>query len=240
MAIKGVFFDLGGTLFTYRNVPRQHGELLGATADRLGLGDARALKKAYVDAMRAQTEIYAARDYYLHRDLFRDAFVDSLRRVGHEPNESLIDWYLEAHRDSVFGCLEIKPDCVETLAALRDRGLYLSIVSNIDDDMLHPLVTREGLERYLHHWTSSEEAQSCKPHRAFFESCLRKSGLAAEDILFVGDSPEHDIEGAGALGMQTALITDEGMPPPLQSGKATPEPDHRIDRLTQLISLLAA
>ena len=238
MAIKGVFFDLGGTLFTYRNIPRQHGALLEKTATRLGLPESRGLKKAYADAMTALSAAYAEREYYLHRDLFRDAFIESLSRLGHEASTDLTDWYLEAHRDSVFGSLEMKPDCISTLQGLRERGLYLCIVSNIDNDMLDPLVTREGLDQYLHHWTSSETAQSCKPHRGFFEQCLRQSGLAAPDVLFVGDSPEHDIDGAAAVGMRTALIVDEGMPPPLQAGKNTREPDHRIDRLTDLLHLV--
>ena len=239
MAIAGVFFDLGGTLFTYRNIPRQHGALLEETAARLGLPESRALKKAYAEAMTAMSAAYAERDYYLHRDLFRDAFIDSLARLGRDAPNDLADWYLEAHRDSVFGSLEIKPDCIDTLRALRERGLYLCIVSNIDNDMLDPLVQREGLHQHLHHWMSSETAQSCKPHRGFFELCLRQSGLEAADVLFVGDSPEHDIAGAASVGMRTALIVDEGMPPPLQAGKDTREPDHRIDRLSDLLELVA-
>lgn len=240
MAIKGVFFDLGGTLFTYRNIPRQHGALLEDTATRLGLPESRGLKKAYAEAMAAMSAAYAERDYYLHRDLFREAFTDSLARIGRDAPAPLVDWYLEAHRESVFGSLEMKPDCVSTLQGLRARGQYLCIVSNIDNDMLDPLVTREGLDQYLHHWTSSETARSCKPHRDFFELCLRQAGLDARDVLFVGDSPEHDIAGASALGMRTALITDEGMPPPLQAGKDTREPDHRIDRLSQLLDIVAS
>ena len=240
MAIKGVFFDLGGTLFTYRHIPRRHGALLDDTAARLGLADPKALKKAYAEAMTAMSAAYAELPYYLHRDLFREAFVDSLVRIGRDAPSELVDWYLECHRESVFGSLEIKPDCVSTLQGLRERGQYLCIVSNIDNDMLDPLVTREGLDQYLHHWTSSETARSCKPHRGFFELCLRQSGLEASDVLFVGDSPEHDIAGASALGMRTALIVDEGMPPPLQAGKDTREPDHRIDRLSELLDIVAA
>ena len=240
MAIQGIFFDLGGTLFSYRNVPRSHGELLGAAAERLGLADARAIKKAYGTAIAALSAEYAEKPYYLHRDLFRDAFQRCVELVGASASPALLDWYIEAHRESVFGCLEIKPDCIATLGELRQRGLYQCIVSNIDDDMLEPLVAREGLHDYLDHWTSSEAARSCKPHRAFFELCLRKSGLRAGEVLFVGDSPEHDIAGAAALGMRTALIIDEGMPPPLQSGKAAAEAHHTIHSLGELPALLRA
>jgi len=46
MTIQGVFFDLGGTLYTYKHVPRSHGELLNAAATRLGMTDPKPLKKA--------------------------------------------------------------------------------------------------------------------------------------------------------------------------------------------------
>lgn len=238
MPIRGVFFDLGGTLFSYRHVTRNHAALLTATAERLALPDPKALKRAYGTAIQELTAIYAVKDYYLHRDLFRDAFVRSLELTEQAGDAALVEWYLEEHRKAVFGCLELKADCIDTLAALRDRGLYLSIVSNIDEDMLDPLVTREGLDRYLEHWTSSEAAQSCKPHRRFFELCLEKSGLDAAEVLFVGDSPEHDIAGAGELGMRTVLILNEEMPPPLQSGRDTLAPDHTVNSLSELIGLV--
>ncbi len=238
MSIQGVFFDLGGTLYTYKHVPRSHGELLNAAATRLGMTDPKPLKKAYGTAITALSAEYAEKSYYLHRDLFREAFQRCTELVGASATPDLLDWYIDAHRDSVFGCLEIKPDCLDTLSRLRELGLYQCIVSNIDDDMLEPLVQREGLHRYLDHWTSSEAAQSCKPHRGFFELCLQKSGLRAEQVLFVGDSPEHDIAGAAALGMRTALIIDEGMPPPLQSGKQAVDAHHTIRSLAELPALV--
>lgn len=238
MAIKGVFFDLGGTLFSYRHVSRRHGELLTVTAQRLGLADPKHLKRAYATAMQEMTARYAELEYYLHRDLFRDALVRALELIEAPVDEALVDWYLDEHRDAVFGCLELKDDCCDTLRALHERGLYQSVVSNIDDDMLDPLVAREGLDRWLQHWTSSEQARSCKPHHRFFEICLEKSGLAAHEVLFVGDSPEHDIAGADALGMQTALIVDPELPPPLQSGRGGVEARHRITQLRELCGLV--
>lgn len=238
MAIKGIFFDLGGTLFSYRHVSRRHGELLTETARRLALIDPKVLKRAYATALQDVTAHYAGLDYYLHRDLFRDALVRALVLVDVPADDALVDWYLDEHRDAVFGCLELQDDCLATLRALHERGLYQSVVSNIDDDMLDPLVAREGLDRWLQHWTSSEQARSCKPHRRFFEICLEKSGLAAADVLFVGDSPEHDIAGAAALGMQTALIVDPALPPPLQSGRGGVEAQYRITALGELCALV--
>jgi HAD superfamily hydrolase (TIGR01509 family) len=135
--------------------------------------------------------------------------------------------------------LTLKPDCQQTLARLKDMGLYLSIVSNIDDDMLGPLVERAELQRWLSHWTSSEAARSCKPDQRFFDIALEKSGLKPDQIVFVGDSPEQDILGAHIAGMGTVLIAESDQPAPMTVGKKVPEPDYRIGALAELPDIVA-
>jgi len=158
--------------------------------------------------------------------------------VGAEFDIQVWEEYRVAHDTAVIAGLEIRPDCRSTMQALRDRGVYLSIASNIDHAMLEALVERERLDELFDDWTSSEEAQSCKPHSLFFDHTQDKSGLDVGDILFVGDSPEHDILGAYSAGMNTALIVEEGVTPPLQSGKETVEPDHRIESLSDLLEIV--
>lgn len=237
--MKGVFFDLGGTLFSYRNVARATVPLLLEACARLAVvAPPEAVKEAYTRAGREVALAYADKPYYLHRDLFHDTFMRFAELLGARHDEDVHAWYHDAHREAMIACLVLKDDCVETLARLHARGLYLAVVSNIDDDMLEPLIAREGLARYLHHWTSSETAQSCKPDRRFFELALARATLRAPDVLFVGDSPEHDIAGAQAVGMRTALIVDGGMEPPLQSRLVTSRPDHTVHRLGDLLDLI--
>lgn len=235
---KGIFFDLGGTLVSYHQVDLIHAPLLLEAAARIGANDARAVKRAYAQAVQDTTLDYAPKDYYLHRDFFLDSFARCFALLDTPVQPEINHWYLHEHLQRVRDCLELKADCHATLAQLKALGLYLSIVSNIDDDMLDHIVARDGLHEYLNHWTSSETAQSCKPHRQFFELCLEKSGLAAHEVLFVGDSPEHDIDGAAGVGMKTALIVNEGSEPPLQSGRARAAPDYVIHSLTELLDLV--
>ena len=66
--------------------------------------------------------------------------------------------------------------------------------------MLEPLIAREGLDRYLAHWTSSETARSCKPDRRFFELALARASLPAAEVLFVGQwLPSHAELGSPPL-----------------------------------------
>ena len=237
--IRGVFFDLGGTLFTYHTMPGRSGELLMDAVAQLGISVApKELGRAYQAANRKVAIAYGQKDYYLHADLFRDVFMEFCAGVGGEFNLEVWENYRHKHDANVISALQIRPDCRSTMEALRERGLYLSIASNIDHFMLEALVEREKLDELFDDWTSSEEAQSCKPHGDFFDVTQSKSGLDVGDILFVGDSPEHDILGAYSAGMRTALIVEPGVEAPLQSGKETVDADYQIDELSDLLNIL--
>lgn len=240
MSIRGIFFDLGGTLFSYRNVAITNVPLLIESARKMGADcEEHEIKKAYSVASKEITELYADKQFYLHRDLFGDIYTRFLDVLELSYDEATHEWYRKRQQSDIIDCLEIKADCIPTLSTLKAHGLYLSIASNIDDAMLEPLVEREGLSDYFHHCVSSETAQACKPHADFFNFCLEKSGLKADQVLFVGDSPEHDIIGAKLAGMRTALISDNGNPPPMQTGRASAEADYNVESLTGLLAKLA-
>lgn len=238
---KAVFFDFGGTLFSYADMAGSaQRPLFVEAAKRLGVeADRKTIGRAYGKASVASFQKYTVQPYYLHRDLFLDTFRGFAENLGGEPTDEFLEWLYACQRDLLVENFVLRPACIETLRALRDAGLYLSIVSNIDDDYLHPMVARVGLDSVLHHWTSSEEARSCKPDPRFFQLALEKAGCAASEVLFVGDSPTHDVAGASPLGMKTALILEEGVEPPGQVGNA-PAADHEIRSLHELLAICAA
>ena len=236
--IKGIFFDLGGTLFHYEGANKPIGKALVKAMTSLGATSLEGIGAAFSKANVEISKEFAELDYYLHADMFRATFDRAAQHLSIDVSEDVYQEFADVQHNSIVSNLELKNDCIETLSALKSKEKYLSIVSNIDESMLQPLVEREGLHDYLDHWTSSEAAQSCKPHQAFFEISLEKSGLAPSEVLFVGDSPEHDVNGANAAGMQTVLIRNGDRVAPLQSGKATVEPDYVIDNLSEIVSLI--
>jgi putative hydrolase of the HAD superfamily len=236
-----VFFDFGGTLFSYAALAGQAFDLVGRAAQRLGIeAPAAELGAALARASRASWAHFSGRPYYLHRDLFQEAFRRWAAELGAQPDQALLDWMHEQQRDSLLERFTLREGCVPTLRELRSRGLRLSIVSNIDDDYLHPMLERAGLDAVLHHWSSSEEARSCKPDPGFFRYACRKAGCRPEQVLFVGDSPEHDIAGARALGMTTVLIPEIGAEPPGKGTSRAGEPHHVIGRLSELLDLVGS
>lgn len=234
-----MLFDLGGTLFSYAG-RRGMGRALVETVAALGLGAApREIGSAWRHASESVMREYAQRSFFLHRDLF----LDTLRRFASTFDRSVPDSVAEAfhagQRDALVAHLPIRPDCVETLRALKARGVYLAIVSNIDDDYLVPLVRKHRLDEVLDHWTSSEEARSCKPDVEIYRYALRKAGLGPAETLFVGDSLQHDIAGASACGLRSARIVEADVTTPLTSGlEITAHPNYEIQALSELIGIV--
>jgi putative hydrolase of the HAD superfamily len=237
--IRGMLFDLGGTLFSYAG-GRQMGETIFKTAKSIGLAaEPRKIGSAWRAASESVMRDFAQRDYFLHRDLFLETLNTFASSFDAEVPEGVADKFHALQLAAVVDHLPIRPDCLETLRALKARGTYLAIVSNIDDDYLDPLVEKHGLNELLDHWTSSEEAQSCKPDTGIYHYALKKAGLGVSETLFVGDSLQHDIAGASAAGMRSARIIEEGVTTPLTTGlEITAQPDFEINELAQLINLV--
>lgn len=232
---RAVFFDLGGTLFSYGSINAHFDGLLAELARGRGVeAPIETLRSAYRTAIARVMGEWTNRPYYLHRDLFSEAHVQFLRGLGVEASSDDPDVRFSEIR--VLGGPPVRPrdDAAATLAALRDRGLHVQIVSNIDDDQLGALWPRLALDGCVDAVTTSEEARSCKPHPGIFRAALEKAGRPApEDVMFVGDSVWHDVAGANALGMTSVLI---GVPPPGASGALAPR--HVIGNLAELLDLV--
>jgi HAD superfamily hydrolase (TIGR01509 family) len=211
-----VFLDLAGTLFSDRDLRDAHLVQLRWVAEQVGADRTDSqLRTAYRQGMGTAYPAVASGPSYSHRELFGGAFAAMARELGGalttEQVRAAVDRQYAATVDSV----RLRPDCLATLTALRDRGLHLQVVSNIDDEQLQPLVRHTGLDQVLDTWTSSEEAGSCKPDAVIFRYALAKAGAEADEALFVGDTVRHDIDGAAAVGMRTALlIADHPAPDP--------------------------
>ena len=233
------FFDFGGTLFSYRDVGRKMFANTLAGARRLGAsGEPRELGTLYRRANESAFKQMGTRAYYLHREIFENAFRGFAQLLGKEASPVDVEWFYNGQRDALVHGFSLRANCIETLSALRARGLHVSIVSNIDDDFLDPMVARSGLDAHLDAWTSSEEARSCKPDPGIFRLACEKAGVAPDRVMFVGDSREADIAGGRALGMTTVLIRDgDTLPPGVGAGEPG-EPHHEIEDLAEVLALL--
>jgi len=236
---RALFFDFGGTLFSYTGVHgRAFRPILVRALERLGGEiELKEAGRAYRNASAASFREFNPRPYYLHKDLFLDTYRRFAEELGRTSDDDFLEWFYDQQREMFYAGCELRADCLETLARLRDAGCYLSIVSNIDDDYLQPMVERTGLTKVLDHWTSSEEAGSCKPHRGIFELAMQKARVGADRVIFVGDSAHHDVGGAKQLGMRTVLIQEPGVAAPGVDESNSETPDHHIASLSELVAI---
>jgi 2-haloalkanoic acid dehalogenase type II len=233
---RAVLFDFGGTLYDYATLAPGDAESILALARWAGLdAELPEIRRAQREAMRAVFRDYLPRRYYLHRDLFRDAAAGTMRGLGVEPDAEHLDRFRDLQWALHKRDFQLRPGVVETLQALRARGLHIGMVSNIDEDQLAHLLEVAGVRPYFDSLLSSEAAGACKPHAAIFEEALRRAGCAAGEALFVGDTLAQDIAGANAMGMRSVLIwhRDDKQP-----SYAEIRPTHVIRRIPELLELL--
>jgi putative hydrolase of the HAD superfamily len=234
--IRAVLFDFGGTLFDYETVAPGERESIVELARWAGVeADSREILRAYRGALKRVFYDYLPRSYYLHRDLFRDALQGMADSFGIALTDELLARYRERQWERRTRDFVLREGVRETLDALRERGLHLGIVSNIDDDQLGHMLELSQIEPHFHSVLSSEYAQSCKPDPGIFSEALRRAECAPHEALFVGDSLQQDIAGANRVGLRSVLIWSD---PDREPTIGEHQPKHVIRRIPELLELL--
>jgi putative hydrolase of the HAD superfamily len=96
-------------------------------------------------------------------------------------------------------------DTAEMLSTLATRGHVLGIASNFDR-RLRALVENMPAFQPVRHLVISSEIGWRKPAPAFFAAMCRQVDTPAEQVLYVGDDPVNDYEGATAAGVRAVLF----------------------------------
>lgn len=239
--LKAVTFDLGDTLIDYG--PMDYSAMLRHGV-RSALGYLRSLRDVAMpdEKMFAKRMARAARHtWYRSKLLAKDHDVEQvlIRTAG------LLGIHL-ADRDTekelvrrLFGSLEEltrpMPGVADTLAALRDRGLALAVVSNT---LLPPWLLDESLAElgllpfFPHRFYSCAEGMK-KPQRRLFRHVLSVLEAEPKEVLHVGDRYLTDIWGARRAGLRSCLI---------RGHRSTPlppvRPDFRIHKMSELIPIV--
>jgi putative hydrolase of the HAD superfamily len=130
----------------------------------------------------------------------------------------------------------LRPGAIETLTALRARGLRLGVISNTIQPARHMddgLVLR-GLAEYFPVRIYSSAARFAKPHPAIFHAALDALGVEPEAAAYVGDRLHADVAGAQGVGMKGILIEVAHR---VEHDPAI-KPDARIEELPDLLAIL--
>ena len=142
--------------------------------------------------------------------------------------ESLTSWYRSEMQRQVEPDAEVN----SLLAGLNERRVPWGIVTNGSPNQ-HAKCRAAGLDTLAPFIIVSEEAGYAKPDPRIFRDALEATGLAApEEIMFIGDNPVADIDGAKRFGMRAAWL-QRGRPYPAD----LQPPDHTIDHVTEVLNV---
>jgi len=203
MSLRAVLFDVDFTLV--KPGPDLGPEGYQALGRRFGLeldparyADARA---AAVEAVERHPELDHDEEVWV---LFTERIIRGMGGDSERAYESAVEMTRAWEHAENF---ELYEDTLPVLAALREHGLKIGLVSNTGRD-LAAFVAHHALD--VDAAVGSGAHGKTKPHPAIFLSALGELGVRAEEAAMVGDSPEDDIAGARALGMRAFLVDREG------------------------------
>ncbi len=257
--IRAVLFDWGGTLVTVAGEEAIWRRCVEAALDAGRAGGLPLSREHFYSFIDRYIQVRRrAEDDPDHREIALEhelgLWIAELGMHEHEP--ALLERMLAAYFDQWIGCLRLFDGVSESLGALRTNGYRLGLVSNV---IVPPAWCRRELDRLgiaecFEALTFSSEVGRRKPHAAMFHDALRKlgchlgdgaptaqttvgDGLAAREILFVGDSPQADVRGAQAVGMRAALVRDRENRWPAAAFNGV-QPDLVVEQASDIVNLL--
>ena len=200
MKYKAIFFDAGGTLLrahpsvgdVYSEVARRYGmETDPAEINRIFKTEFHRRDDANAELAHSSRE--GEREFW--RSLVRDVFAKLTELKNYDA------FFAELY--DLFGSAKVwrlYPEALPVLEAIQAKGIVMGIVSNWDTRLLS-VCDGLNLNRFFKFILASAEFGHAKPGREIFEEALRRSGVKSGEAVHIGDSLDHDYEGARRAGL---------------------------------------
>ena len=210
-----VFFDVDFTLI-YPG-PTFQGEGYVRFCSRYGI---EADPARFPQAVRAASSILnQEQDHVYDADIFvryTRAIIEAMGGGGPRVDACAREIYDEWAACQHFHMYDDEPGVLRELSA---RGVKEGLISN-SHRSLASFEQHFELQGLIAGALSSAEHGYMKPHPSIFEAALTLLGVAASESVMVGDSFEHDIEGARRVGMRGVLVqrSHEHLPAPPDPG----------------------
>jgi putative hydrolase of the HAD superfamily len=216
-SIRAVIFDAHGVLYHRPRGSARLAELLARHG--LSLVPAAELRPIVAaERLAAYTSRLTQRDFNL-----------AILRAHGVADPALAEAALDVMAEDAAD-IELYPGVAETLAALRDAGLLLGIVTDTvhtTSDKLSWLAQRGVPPETFGAVASSVEVGASKPDPAIYRAALDGLGVPPARAAFVGHATD-EIEGATAIGCVTVAFRPDDPDGPA---------DARVDDFTQLAGL---
>jgi putative hydrolase of the HAD superfamily len=241
--IKGVIFDLGGTLLRFEGV--WHDVLArgrAALAAHLRAGGLDLDEAAFVTRYdQYLNEFYTQREHdwaeYTAAHILRLCLAEmGITDVSNAlVDEGLVTMF--GHSERLWRPFD---DAQSTLERLRVAGYRLGLISNASDDAnVQRLIDLGGFRRYFDPIVVSAAVGVRKPSPRIFEIVLDRWQLPPEQVAMVGDTLGADILGADLTGLRSVWATMDADNAANAAHRDHITPDATITALSELPDVLA-
>jgi putative hydrolase of the HAD superfamily len=205
MRVKGIFFDLYGTLMVYGNMKQAWSDWLSTFYDllkRLGLN----LPK---DSFAHECDGFFSKVAPVGDENDLTELERRIKSLGRRLNLELDKDQLRPIADTIASAwqthISIDPDSIPVLKALK-QNKKIGLVSNFDHPQhVRNMLVQYGIEIFFDTIVISSEVGVKKPDPAIFSFALEQTGLLKNEVIYVGDT-DDDVTGATAAGIQPIFI----------------------------------
>jgi putative hydrolase of the HAD superfamily len=218
--MDATFWDIGGVILDSSSVWTAHERFVAELCERCDLGD----PDAVLETWRAELGAHFREREGTEFRSAREGYERATAAVCDLPAEVWVPVFERALRESI----EPEPGAVETIEALSEHDLHLSVISDVDTAEGRRILETFGVLDRFDSITTSEMVGRTKPDPATFEAALETAGVEPERSLMIGDRYRHDVEGAKRVGMHTAAYGAED----------GPAVDHRLADLRDVLDLV--
>jgi 2-haloalkanoic acid dehalogenase type II len=225
LKVRAICFDLDNTLWdVWPVIIRAEQKMYDFLAQRYP----RVVASMTLEMMRAAREQTAAAYPQMAHDftfLRKQTLRDHAREFGYAEAmaEEAFDAFIQARNE-----VDLYADVLPALDELRGR-YRLFTASNGNADL-----GKIGLAHYFERTIAARHVGALKPDPAIFLKVIEGTDLQADHVVYVGDDPLLDVQGARGAGMQAIWIDRQGAQWPPEIAP----PAHKIRSLTDLLELL--
>ena len=190
--IRGVIFDLDGTLLDteklYRRFWVEAARQLGYPMEDRHALMIRSMAAVYAEPL-LKREVCEAFDYHGVRALRRRIMEEYIDQNGVDP----------------------KPDLIETLQALREKGLKIGLATATPEHRARKYLRMVNAEQYFDAVTCADMVKRGKPQPDIYLLACERTGVAPGEAIAVEDAPTG-IRAAHAAGCLAVMVPDQDQP----------------------------
>jgi HAD superfamily hydrolase (TIGR01549 family) len=204
--VKGVFFDLYGTLLILGDMKRAWSDWIEVLYTCLCPPEMAVTRERFGDCCHqffskeepaAETTdgltVFERRIHRLAASLGSQIELPLLKETA---NRAVNTWQMQVQLD---------PEAPAVLSKLAESKT-LALISNFDHPPhAHRILRETGLARYFDAIVVSGDVGIKKPNPGIFNIALEQTGLNSDEVVYVGDTQE-DVDGATAAGIKPILI----------------------------------